>query len=70
MRPSTKRLKVRHLGLEAARETAKKQVKDVKFEPKGSTDLKEPKFGKEDPKNEEHTGGNIWAGGVCPLSLE
>lgn len=57
-------LKVKHLGIEAAREAAKRRVSDIKFEPKGKTDLSEPKFGKEDPKNEEHSGGNTWAGGV------
>ncbi|KAI5120535.1 hypothetical protein M0805_004543 [Coniferiporia weirii] len=57
-------LKVKHLGIDAAREATKKQIKDVKFEPSGSTELKEPKFGKEDEKNEEHSGGNTWAGGT------
>ncbi|KAL5520838.1 hypothetical protein ACEPAF_2841 [Sanghuangporus sanghuang] len=57
-------LEVKRLGLEAVHETAKKQVRDVKFEPKGPTDLKGPKYGKEDPKNEEHSGGNTWAGGT------
>ncbi|TDL27843.1 hypothetical protein BD410DRAFT_781753 [Rickenella mellea] len=56
-------LKVDRLGIDAARETSKKQVKDVKFEPK-NTELNEPKYGKEDPKNEEHHGGNTWAGGT------
>ncbi len=50
--------------MSAAREAAKKQVLDLKFEPKGDTSLTEPKFGKEDPDNEAHTGGNTWAGGV------
>lgn len=63
-------MKVRHLGIEAAREAAKKKVNDIKFEPKGSTDLSEPKFGKEDPKNEEHSGGNTWAGGVSNIFLQ
>lgn len=27
-------------------------------------DTKEPKHGKEDPKNEPHVGGNTWAGGT------
>ncbi|TFK52963.1 hypothetical protein OE88DRAFT_1733940 [Heliocybe sulcata] len=56
-------LGVKHLGLEAAREATKK-VMEIKFEPKGSTDLSSPKFGKEDEKNEPHTGGNTWAGGT------
>ncbi|KLO18907.1 hypothetical protein SCHPADRAFT_935748 [Schizopora paradoxa] len=53
-----------NFGLEAARESAKKRVKDIKFEPKGKQDLNGPKFGKEDPNNEEHSGGNTWAGGT------
>ncbi|EPQ51988.1 hypothetical protein GLOTRDRAFT_132574 [Gloeophyllum trabeum ATCC 11539] len=57
-------LAVKQLGLEAAREAAKKKVLDLRFEPKGSTDLSAPKYGKEDPKNEPHTGGNTWAGGT------
>ncbi|KAH8112896.1 AAA domain-containing protein [Phellopilus nigrolimitatus] len=57
-------LKVKHLGLDAARATAKKQVKTIDFKPKGPTDLKSPKYGKEDPNNEEHSGGNTWAGGT------
>lgn len=61
-------LKVKHLGIEAAREAAKKRVNDIEFEPQGKTDLSEPKFGKEDPKNEEHSGGNTWAGGVSTFS--
>jgi hypothetical protein len=43
--------------------TQKKKVLDVKFEPK-KTDLDKPKFGKEDPDNAPHSGGNTWAGGV------
>jgi len=39
-------------------------IKDLSFEPQGNTSLNEPKFGKEDEKNEEHHGGNTWAGGV------
>ena len=57
-------LVVKNLGIDAAREAAKKQVLDLKFEPEGDTSLSEPKFGKEDPNNEAHTGGNTWAGGV------
>ncbi|KAI0643818.1 AAA domain-containing protein [Trametes meyenii] len=57
-------LVVKNLGIGAAREAAQKKVLDVKFEPKGSTSLSEPKFGKVDPDNEAHTGGNTWAGGV------
>ncbi|KDQ56692.1 hypothetical protein JAAARDRAFT_207783 [Jaapia argillacea MUCL 33604] len=57
-------LAVKNLGLDAAREAARKQVLDLKFEPKGSTELDAPKFGKEDPNNQPHTGGNTWAGGT------
>lgn len=57
-------LQVQHLGLEAAREASKKKVLDLKFEPKGDTSLDKPKFGKEDPANKPHTGGNTWAGGT------
>ena len=61
---SKSRLAVKKLGIDAAREATKKQILDLKFEPKGDTSLDSPKFGKEDPKNEAHTGGNTWAGGV------
>ncbi|KAF8150343.1 AAA domain-containing protein [Pholiota molesta] len=54
-------LEVPSLGLEAAREAAKKKVQDVHFEPK-QTDLDQPKEGKHDDK--EHHGGNTWAGGT------
>ncbi|KAM5545989.1 hypothetical protein V8D89_000115 [Ganoderma adspersum] len=57
-------LAVKKLGIDAAREATKKQILDLKFEPKGDTSLDNPKFGKEDPKNEAHTGGNTWAGGT------
>ncbi|CAL1709976.1 unnamed protein product [Somion occarium] len=57
-------LVVKRLGLDAAREAAQKKVLDMKYEPKGNTDLDKPKFGKEDPDNEPHTGGNNWAGGT------
>ncbi|THH30493.1 hypothetical protein EUX98_g3701 [Antrodiella citrinella] len=56
-------LVVKRLGLDAARESARKKVLDVKFEPK-ETSLSKPKFGKEDPENAPHTGGNKWAGGT------
>ncbi|KAF7790654.1 hypothetical protein EIP86_001610 [Pleurotus ostreatoroseus] len=56
-------LVVKHVGLNAAREEAKK-VLDIKYEPKGDTALSAPKFGKEDPNNSPHTGGNTWAGGT------
>ncbi|KAI8989190.1 AAA domain-containing protein [Trametes punicea] len=56
-------LVARNLGIGAARETVKK-VLDIKFEPKGDTSLSEPKYGKEDPNNHPHTGGNTWAGGI------
>ena len=59
---------MQRVGLDAVREEAK-HIKNLAFKPSGSTDLKEPKFGKEDPKNEEHVGGNTWAGGVSYLSL-
>ncbi|KAF8878073.1 AAA domain-containing protein [Infundibulicybe gibba] len=53
-------LRVTHLGLDAAREIAKK-TKDIQFEPK-NTELGEPKEGVHDDK--EHHGGNTYAGGV------
>ncbi|KAF7762262.1 hypothetical protein Agabi119p4_8855 [Agaricus bisporus var. burnettii] len=53
-------LEVPHLGLDAAREAAKK-VKDIDFEPKNKT-LDEPKEGKHDDK--EHSGGDTYAGGT------
>lgn len=37
-------------------------IEDAHFEPK-KTDLNGPKEGEHD--NEEHFGGNRWAGGVC-----
>ncbi|KAH8102169.1 AAA domain-containing protein [Cristinia sonorae] len=54
---------VKRLGLDAARESSEKKVMEVKFEPK-ETSLSKPKFGKEDPNNEPHTGGNTWSGGT------
>ncbi|KAK7683695.1 hypothetical protein QCA50_013071 [Cerrena zonata] len=57
-------LVVKNLGLDAAREATKKKVLDMKFEPTGDTKLDKPKFGKEDPDNEPHSGGNTWAGGT------
>jgi len=59
-------LQVPHLGLDAAREAAKKKVKDVQFDPK-QTDLDQPKEGEHDDK--EHSGGNKWAGGVSSSSI-
>lgn len=56
-------LVVKNVGLEAAREEAKK-VLEIKYEPKGDVGLSQPKFGKDDPNNSPHTGGNTWAGGV------
>ncbi|KXN89721.1 von Willebrand factor A domain-containing protein 8 [Leucoagaricus sp. SymC.cos] len=53
-------LQVPHLGLDAAREAAKK-VKDVEFEPTNKA-LDGPKEGKHD--NEEHSGGDTYAGGT------
>lgn len=58
-----RRLKVPHVGLEAAREAAKNKIKDISFEPK-KTDLDEPKEGIHDPDEKPHSGGNRWAGGV------
>lgn len=55
------RLRVPHLGLDAAREAAKKKVQEIQFEPT-KTDVSEPKEGKHDDK--EHSGGNTFAGGV------
>lgn len=69
LKHSADRLKVNRLGLDSARNAAKKDVKEVQFEPNGPTDLGAPKFGKEDPNNEEHSGGNTWAGGVRPASF-
>ncbi|KAI0708684.1 AAA domain-containing protein [Earliella scabrosa] len=57
-------LAVKSLGISAARDAAKKKALDIKFEPQGDTSLSNPKFGKEDPDNEPHTGGNTWAGGI------
>ncbi|KIY70240.1 hypothetical protein CYLTODRAFT_488278 [Cylindrobasidium torrendii FP15055 ss-10] len=53
-------LQVSHLGLDAARESAKK-IEDIQFVPK-ETDLAGPKEGKHD--DEDHHGGNTWAGGT------
>jgi hypothetical protein len=53
-------LEVHHLGLDAAREAAKK-VKDVEFEPANKA-LDGPKEGEHDDK--EHSGGDTYAGGV------
>ncbi|KZV72548.1 hypothetical protein PENSPDRAFT_674901 [Peniophora sp. CONT] len=59
---------LRHHGLRVQRlnqeETSStKRPLDMKFEPK-KTELGKPKFGKEDPNNEPHEGGNTWAGGT------
>jgi von Willebrand factor A domain-containing protein 8 len=59
---------VKRLGLDALREDTK-TIKDIAFKPSGATDVSEPKYGKEDEKNEEHSGGNTWAGGVSYPSL-
>ncbi|KAA1472001.1 hypothetical protein DENSPDRAFT_859246 [Dentipellis sp. KUC8613] len=56
-------LEVKHVGIDAARENAKKKILDMKFEPK-NTNLDKPKKGKEDPHNQPHEGGNTFAGGV------
>lgn len=58
-------LGVQRLNEEAP--TAKRPL-DMKFEPK-KTDLDKPKFGKEDPNNDPHEGGNTWAGGVRPFTV-
>lgn len=58
-------LEVPHLGLDAAREAAKK-VKDVEFEPANKA-LDEPKEGKHDDK--EHSGGDTYAGGVSLIYM-
>jgi von Willebrand factor A domain-containing protein 8 len=52
------------LGLDAAREAAKREALEIRFDPTGNTDLSEPKEGKHDPDNDAHVGGNTWAGGV------
>ncbi len=57
---SSRRLQVKHLGIDAARSAAKK-IEDAHFEP-DKTDLNGPKKGEHDDK--EHSGGNKWAGGV------
>ncbi|KAL0575398.1 hypothetical protein V5O48_000404 [Marasmius crinis-equi] len=56
-------LDVPHLGLDAAREAARKKsaVSDLEYTPK-KTDLSEPKEGVHDDKH--HQGGNKYAGGV------
>ncbi|KAF9269491.1 hypothetical protein L218DRAFT_915635 [Marasmius fiardii PR-910] len=56
-------LDVPHLGLDAARESAKKKnpIKDFEYTPK-NTDLSEPKEGVHD--NKQHQGGNRYAGGT------
>jgi len=53
-------LEVSNLGLDAAREVVKK-VNDVEFESTNKI-LDEPKEGKHD--DEEHSGGDTYAGGV------
>lgn len=58
---------MKRLGLEAARDATQKKVLDVQFDPKGNTDGSSPKFGKEDPDNQPHAGGNTWAGGVSEI---
>lgn len=54
------------VGIDAVRgeELSKeeKEAKVIEFEPTGSTELGGPKEGKHD--NEEHSGGNTWAGGT------
>jgi hypothetical protein len=58
------RLGVQRVGLDAVRH-GPRRVKDIDFEPKGPTDLDAPKYGKVDPKNKPHVGGNTWAGGTA-----
>ena len=36
----------------------------IKFSGKAPAELTDPKFGKVDPKNDPHVGGNTWAGGT------
>lgn len=62
------RLRVKHLGIDAAREgSSSKAVKDVQYIPKSATDpLKDPKEGEHDDK--QHVGGNRYAGGVSFFS--
>ncbi|KAF9806900.1 hypothetical protein IEO21_08484 [Rhodonia placenta] len=62
-------LAVKHLGLVAAREASRKKVLDIKFSPKETT-LSQPKYGKVDPNNQPHTGGNTWAGGAVVILLD
>ena len=57
------------LGIEASRDASHKKVIDVEFEPTGNTNLDKPKYGKEDPDNQPHEGGNTWAGGVIVFWL-
>ena len=54
-------LQVSHLGLDAAREAAKKQVNEITFEP-ANAEPDGPKEGAHDDK--QHSGGNTFAGGV------
>ncbi|KAG5728425.1 hypothetical protein E4T56_gene18957 [Termitomyces sp. T112] len=54
-------LQIPHLGLDAAREAAKKKIQDIEFEP-SKINLNEPKEGKHDDK--EHSAGNTYAGGT------
>ncbi len=54
-------MQVPHVGLDAARESVKDKVKSIGYEPKDMS-LLGPKEGKHD--DEEHFGGNTFAGGV------
>ena len=58
---SSQSLQVKHLGIDAARDAVKK-IEDAHFKSE-ETNLNGPKEGEHD--NEEHFGGNRWAGGVC-----
>ena len=60
-------MQVPHLGIDAAREAAKNKVEEIEFEPT-NTELTEPKEGKHD--NEQHSGGNTFAGGVSTCSSQ
>ncbi|PCH36867.1 hypothetical protein WOLCODRAFT_167155 [Wolfiporia cocos MD-104 SS10] len=57
-------LAVKRLGLDAARDGSDKKILELQFEPEGDTELNGPKFGKDDPQNKAHSGGNTFAGGT------
>ncbi|KZT11957.1 uncharacterized protein LAESUDRAFT_160235 [Laetiporus sulphureus 93-53] len=51
---NVRRLAVKRLGLDAAREASRTNILDIKFEPKGDTALSNPKMGEVDPQNKAH----------------